>query len=73
LFNFFCIRKLNLRLPYKQWELEVNKLGRSGHTVTYEITMGDSGTMRPDWFNIEWWVDGIKQADKFFINDNSLY
>lgn len=51
---------------------KINTLAKQGHKVETEITIGyENGTKRPDYFSCEWWVDGVKQDSKFFINDNS--
>ena len=66
-------QKLN-QGPFKAFENQIHNLAKEGHTVKVETSMGyDSGTKRPDWFNIEWWIDGVKQQDKFFLNDNFAY
>jgi len=65
-------QKLN-QGSFKAFENEINQLSKE-HSVKTVTNLGyDSGTKRPDWLNIEWWVDGVKQPDKFFLNDNSAY
>ena len=66
-------QKLN-QGPYKTFENQIHKLATEGHTIKVEINIGyESGTKRPDWFDIQWWIDGVKQDDKFFLNTNSAY
>lgn len=54
---------------YKALEKEIHRLCEEGHEVHEEIQIEYGDNKRPVFFNIEYWIDGIKQASKFFLNE----